>query len=128
MISAAVLGCAAAVAFALFAHGTVLTLLLGATFQFFALLVNTTLAAWSPELYPTRVRALGTSVVNGIGNVSGAVMPLLAVPVFATGGIAAVFTLLAAMYVVLAASATFAPETRGRSLEEITEPGMAPAG
>jgi putative MFS transporter len=82
-------------------------------------LLNTTLAAWSPELYPTRVRALGTSVVNGIGNVSGAVMPLLAVALFAAGGTAAMFLVLAVMYVVLAAAAAFAPETTGRSLEDI---------
>ncbi|WP_236792254.1 MFS transporter [Amycolatopsis sp. GM8] len=119
VVSAAILGCAAAVAFALFAHGVALILVLGATFQFFALLLNTTLAAWSPELYPTRVRALGTSVVNGIGNVSGAVMPLLAVALFAAGGIVGVFVMLAVMYVALAASAVWAPETHDRSLEEL---------
>jgi putative MFS transporter len=124
--TASVLGCLAAVAFALFAHGAPLILVLGAIFQFFALLLNTTLAAWSPELYPTRVRALGTSVVNGIGNVSGAVMPLLAVALFAAGGAAAMFLMLAVMYVVLAVAAVFAPETMGRSLEEINPDDRAP--
>lgn len=119
VICGAVLGCLAAIAFALFAHGAVLILLLGAIFQFFALLLNTTLAAWSPELYPTRVRALGASLVNGIGNVSGAVMPLAAVAVFAVGRIGGVFVLLAAMYVLLAGAALFAPETYRSSLEEI---------
>jgi putative MFS transporter len=47
-VSAAVLGCAAAIAFASFANGVALILVLGAIFQFFALLLNTTLAAWSP--------------------------------------------------------------------------------
>ena len=117
--TAAVLGGVAAVAFALFAHGSALILMLGAIFQFFALLLNTTLAAWSPELYPTRVRALGTSLVNGIGNVSGALPPLLAVALFAAGGIEAMFLMLAAMYIILAVAATFAPETMGRSLEDI---------
>ncbi|KAA9165888.1 MFS transporter [Amycolatopsis acidicola] len=126
VLPAAVLGCAAAVAFALFAHGVALILILGAVFQFFALLLNTTLAAWSPELYPTRVRALGTSVVNGIGNVSGAVMPLLAVALFAAGGIAGVFVMLAAMYVVLGVSAVCAPETHNRSLEDLN-PERVPA-
>jgi MFS family permease len=119
VIGAAALGCVTAVAFAVFAHGTGLILVLGATFQFFALLLNTTLAAWSPELYPTHVRALGTSIVNGIGNVSGAVMPLLAVAVFGAAGVAGVYLMLAVMYVVLAGSALFAPETFGRSLEDI---------
>ncbi|HEX3785147.1 MAG TPA: MFS transporter [Pseudonocardiaceae bacterium] len=119
VITAAVLGCGAAVAFASFAHGATLILLLGGIFQFFALLLNTTLAAWSPEVYPTEVRALGTSIVNGIGNVSGAVMPLIAVPVFASWGMAGVFLMLALMYVLLAIAALFAPETYRLSLEEI---------
>ena len=99
VITAAFLGCLAAIAFASFAHGVGLILVLGATFQFFALLLNTTLAAWSPEIYPTNVRALGTSIVNGIGNVSGAVMPLIAVPVFLAWGVGGVFLMLAIMYV-----------------------------
>jgi MFS family permease len=118
-IGAAILGCGAAVAFASFANGVALILVLGAIFQFFALLLNTTLAAWSPEIYPTHVRALGTSVANGIGNVSGAVMPLLAVPVFAAFGVGGVFIMLAVMYVLLAVAAGFAPETLSRSLEDI---------
>ncbi|NKQ52352.1 MFS transporter [Amycolatopsis sp. K13G38] len=125
VLVAAVLGCLAAVAFALLAHGVVLILILGAIFQFFALLLNTTLAAWSPELYPTRVRALGTSLVNGIGNVSGAVMPLVAVALFAAAGVAGIFVMLAVMYVVLGVSAAFAPETYRRSLEEVNSQDLA---
>ena len=52
--TAGILGCLTALAFALFADQTALILILGATFQFFGMLTNTTLAAWSPELYPTR--------------------------------------------------------------------------
>ena len=117
----AVLGAATAVGFALLAHGPALILLLGATFQFFALLLNTTLAAWSPEIYPTEVRALGTSIANGMGNVAGAVMPLLAVAAFAAGGIGGVFLMLAAMYVLLAVAASFAPETYRLSLEQLND-------
>ncbi len=124
-VSAAVLGCAAAIAFASFANGVALILVLGAIFQFFALLLNTTLAAWSPEIYPTSVRALGTSIANGIGNVSGAVMPLVAVPVFAAYGVGGVFIMLAIMYVLLAVSAIFAPETFRRSLEDINPEDLA---
>lgn len=119
VVSAGILGGASAAAFAAFANGPALILLLGATFQFFALLLNTTLAAWSPEVYPTEVRALGTSLVNGIGNVSGAVMPLIAVPVLHGLGMSGVFTMLAAMYVILALAARFAPETYRLTLEEI---------
>ncbi|MDQ4214312.1 MFS transporter [Microbacterium sp. ASV81] len=119
VVLGAVLGCLSAIAFASFSNGVALILVLGAVFQFFALLLNTTLAAWSPEIYPTHVRALGTSVVNGIGNVSGAVMPLIAVPLFAAFGVPGVFILLAGMYVLLAIAAVFAPETHGKTLEDI---------
>ena len=112
---------ATAVGFALLAHGPAMILLLGATFQFFALLLNTTLAAWSPEIYPTEVRALGTSIANGMGNVAGAVMPLLAVAAFAAGGIGGVFLMLAAMHVLLAVAASFAPETYRLSLEQLND-------
>ena len=118
---AAVLGCASAVCFAVFADGAALILVFGSIFQFFSLFLNSTLALWSPELYPTRVRALGTSVVNGIGNVAGAVMPFLAVFIFDRAGISGVFIMIAVMYTVLAVVCRFAPETLGHSLEEVNE-------
>ena len=117
----AILGCLTALAFALFADQTALILILGATFQFFGMLTNTTLAAWSPELYPTRIRTLGTSIVNGIGNVGGAIMPFAAVALFAAYGFAGVFGMVAVMYAILVIASRFAPETRGRTLEEVNE-------
>ena len=98
-----------------------LILVLGATFQFFGMLTNTTLAAWSPELYPTRIRTLGTSIVNGIGNIGGAIMPFAAVALFAAYGFAGVFGMVAVMYAILVIASRFAPETRGRTLEEVNE-------
>ena len=118
---AAVLGCLSAVCFALFADGPALILLFGSIFQFFSLFLNSTLALWSPELYPTRVRALGTSVVNGIGNVAGAVMPFAAVFIFDRAGVSGVFLMIAAMYTLLAVACRFAPETLGVSLEDVNE-------
>ena len=72
------LGCISAICFASFANSTALILVLGMIFQFFTMMLNTMLSVWSPELFPTSVRAMGTSVVNGIGNVAGAVMPFAA--------------------------------------------------
>ena len=118
---AGVLGCVTAVAFALFGDTTVLILVLGALFQFFTMITNTTLAVWSPELYPTAIRGIGTSIVNGIGNIAGAVMPFLAVALFADFGFAGVFGMVAVMYAVLVVASRFAPETRARSLEQINE-------
>jgi putative MFS transporter len=118
---AGVLGCATAAAFALFGSTTALILVLGALFQFFTMITNTTLAVWSPELYPTSIRANGTSIVNGIGNIAGAVMPFLAVALFARFGLAGVFGMVAVMYALLVLASRFAPETRARTLEEINE-------
>ena len=119
--TAAVLGCLTAVAFALFAETTLLILVLGAIFQFFTMLLNTTLAAWSPEVYPTSIRAQGTSIVNGIGNVAGAVMPFAALFFFDRFSLAGVFMMVAVMYALLIVAARFGPETRGRTLEEVNE-------
>lgn len=125
--SAGILGCLTALAFALFADQTALILILGATFQFFGMLTNTTLAAWSPELYPTRIRTLGTSIVNGIGNVGGAIMPFAAVALFDSYGFTGVFGMVAVMYAILVVASRFAPETRGQTLEEVNEIPIAEA-
>lgn len=119
VMSAATLGCASAVCFAVFANSVATILILGAVFQFFTMMLNTMLSVWSPELFPTSVRAMGASVVNGIGNVAGAVMPFAALYFFGLGGVAGVFLMIAAMYAILVVAARFGPETFGRSLEAI---------
>lgn len=125
--TAGILGCLTAVAFAVAGNATVVILVLGALFQFFTMVTNTTLATWSPELYPTAVRASGTSIVNGIGNIAGAVMPFLAVALWGSAGFAGVFGMVAVMYALLVVSSRFAPETRGRTLEDINENALAEA-
>lgn len=118
---AGVLGCLSAIAFAELANGAAGILIFGSIFQFFSLFLNSTLALWSPELYPTRVRALGCSTVNGVGNVAGALMPFAAVFIFDHSGVGGVFLMIAVMYTILAVSARFAPETLGVPLEDINE-------
>ncbi|GGF20460.1 MFS transporter [Williamsia phyllosphaerae] len=128
VMSAAVLGCIAAIAFAVFAQNVVLILVLGAIFQFFTMLLNTMLSVWTPELFPTSIRAMGASVVNGIGNVAGAVMPFAALFFFDIAGVAGVFFMIAAMYGLLVVAAHFGPETFGKSLEATSEtPATIPA-
>ena len=56
---------------------------------------------------------MGTSVVNGIGNVAGAVMPFAAVFIFDRAGVSGVFLMIAVMYTLLAVACRFAPETLG---------------
>ncbi|MET0453344.1 MAG: MFS transporter [Mycobacterium sp.] len=118
---AAVLGCISAICFATFANSTALILVLGMIFQFFTMLLNTMLSVWSPELFPTSVRAMGTSVVNGIGNVAGAVMPFAALFFFDRAGVPGVFAMIAIMYGLLVVAARFGPETFGKPLEAVTE-------
>lgn len=119
--TAGVLGCATALAFAGFGHSTALILVLGALFTFFTMITNTTLATWTPEVYPTSVRCSGSSIANGIGNIAGAVMPYAATALYADSKFAGVFGLAAAMYAVLVVAARFAPEARGRTLEDVNE-------
>lgn len=121
VMTAAVLGCISAIAFATLAQNAVLILVLGAIFQFFTMLLNTMLSVWTPELFPTSIRAMGTSVVNGIGNIAGAVMPFAALFFFNIAGIAGVFFMIAGMYALLVVAARFGPETLNKSLEEVTE-------
>lgn len=125
--TAGVLGCLTALAFAAFGDGTTAILLLGAMFQYFTMVTNTTLATWTAEVFPTAIRASGASIVNGIGNIAGAVMPFLAVALYGSFAFAGVFGLAAVMYAVLVVASRFAPETRGRTLEDVNENALAAA-
>jgi putative MFS transporter len=119
--TAGILGCATALAFAGFGHSTAMILVLGALFTFFTMITNTTLATWTPEVYPTSIRCSGSSITNGIGNIAGAVMPYAATALYADSKFAGVFGLAAVMYAVLVIAARFAPEARGRTLEDVNE-------
>lgn len=123
--TAGILGCATALAFAGFGHSTAMILVLGALFTFFTMITNTTLATWTPEVYPTSIRCSGSSITNGIGNIAGAVMPYAATALYADSKFAGVFGLAAAMYAVLVIAARFAPEARGRTLEDVNENTLA---
>ncbi|WP_246093132.1 MFS transporter [Subtercola boreus] len=125
--AAGVLGCLTALAFAGLGDSTGAILVLGALFQFFTMVTNTTLAGWTAEVFPTKIRASGASIVNGIGNIAGAVMPFLAVALYGSFAFAGVFGLAAVMYAILVIASRFAPETRGRSLEDVNENAIAQA-
>ncbi|MDV8023606.1 MFS transporter [Rhodococcus sp. IEGM 1330] len=127
VMTAAILGCISAVAFATLANSVASILILGAIFQFFTMMLNTMLSVWTPELFPTSIRGMGTSVVNGIGNVAGAVMPFAALFFFDIAGVAGVFLMIAGMYVLLVVAAKFGPETFGRSLEAVNEKELVAA-
>ena len=81
---------------------------------------------WTPELYPTAVRATGAGVAAAVGRVGGIIGPYLTpvlVPAIAESGTFAVFMVL--LLITAAAVALLGEETRGRSLEEIAPPAQA---
>lgn len=113
----AVLACLAALAFGFLAKNIVLVLACGALFQFFVLMLNTTIWIYAPELFPTRVRAFGTSFILATGTTAGALMPLVSGRMFDTSGVAGVFGMIAAMYAIFTACIQLAPETYGHRLD-----------
>ncbi len=117
-----ILACATSLCFGFLAHSVALILLFGALFQFFVLLLNTTIWIFAPELYPTRIRATGTALILAIGTLAGAIMPLLAGKLFDGFGIPGLFGLIAVMYAIFALSIQVVPETFGRSMEDIDLP------
>ncbi|MGW1802052.1 MFS transporter [Streptomyces sp. NPDC001984] len=120
----AVLSAIGVIAFALFAKGDVLILVLGFVFQIFILIVNTTIWTWAPELYPTRIRGFGTAVIVNTGFVGGALLPLIASSLLQHVGAFWVFGAVAVMYVGLAVAAAFAPETHRVPLEVLHGSGQ----
>jgi putative MFS transporter len=118
----AMMACLAALGFGFMADSIATILICGAVFQFFVLLLNTTIWIWAPELYPTRMRAFGTAFILATGSAAGALMPLLAGRLLDGIGVAAVFSMITIMYVIFAICVQLAPETFGRSMEDLNLP------
>ena len=99
---------------------------LNGLFIWAALLSFFNLGAWgvvytyTPELYPTSVRATGSGIAAAVGRVGGIIGPYLTpvlVPAITVNGTFALF--MAMLLITAAAVAALGEETRGRSLEEI---------
>lgn len=81
--------------------------------------INAVLYLYTPEIYPTRVRAIGTGLATSWLRIASAVGPALVGFMVAARGINSVFLMFAGVSVAGALAATCMTETRGRSLEEI---------
>jgi len=121
LITAAVLGAIDGVFWGLNTGSDAAVLTFGFLFQFFTLLVTTTIWSWAPELFPTRVRGFGISFVKGTGGVGIIVIPPLMAVIFGSAGLAGVFITMAAMFACIAVLALAGVETRGTVLEELNE-------
>lgn len=126
LTAGAVCACVAALTIGFVAKSIVVILIAGATFQFFVLLLNTTIWIFAPELYPTRVRAFGTAFILATGTAAGAFMPLVAGRLFDAFGLVGVFGLAAAMYAVFVVSVQSVPETYGQSPDALPLSDDAP--
>ena len=80
---------------------------------------NAVVYLYTPEIYPTRMRAIGTGLATSWLRLASAVGPALVGFMVGEGGISAGFVLFAAISVLGAAAASQMIETRGRQLEEI---------
>ena len=81
--------------------------------------VNAVLYLYTPEIYPTRMRAIGTGSATCWLRLASAVGPLIVGFMVAREGIDMVFLMFAAFAAVGAVAATQRIETRNRRLEDI---------
>ena len=81
--------------------------------------VNAVLYLYTPEIYPTRMRAIGTGSATCWLRLASAAAPLLVGYLVAHEGTAAVFLMFAGVALVGAIAATQVLETRNRRLEDI---------
>jgi MFS transporter, putative metabolite:H+ symporter len=81
--------------------------------------VNAVLYLYTPEIYPTRMRAIGTGLATSWLRLASAVGPAVVGVLVAAKGITSVFWMFAAVSVLGALVATQMIETRDRRLEEI---------
>jgi MFS family permease len=108
--------------FALFATTPALVMILGFLFQFCVMLVNTTIWTWAPELFPTKIRGLGTAVVVNIGFLGGALIPLSSAWFYENVNEFSVFAGIAVMYVMILLASRFVTETHNVPFEKLHGP------
>ncbi len=81
--------------------------------------INAVLYLYTPEIYPTRMRAMGTGLATSWLRIASATAPALVGFLVDAKGIHSVFWMFAAISVVGALAATGMVETRDRRLEDI---------
>lgn len=98
-------------------------LLWGSLMSFFNLGAWGVLYTYTPELYPVRFRAFGSGWAGAIGRIGGIVAPLaVAALVGGTNGFAHIFGMFTAVLLaVVVTILVLGEETRGRSLEDISD-------
>jgi putative MFS transporter len=94
----------------------------GSLLQFFTYAMWSAVYAYTPELYPTRMRAGGCGFASSIGRVGALLGPYILGAVLQAQGVAAVFKVAATIFAISALMVlVFGPETKGKILEEISQ-------
>lgn len=95
-------------------------LLFGALLSFFMNGVYSAIYAYTPEIYPTVVRARGTGLASGFGRIGGITAPIVIGAAYPVIGFTGVFLLTAgALLLGVVAILAFGDSTKSRTLEEI---------
>lgn len=94
----------------------------GLLMQFFTWMVWPSVYAYTPELYPTRMRATGCGLASAVGRVGALLGPYATgLMVASAAGQSMVFKAAAATFIIGAlAVLVFGPETKGKTLEELS--------
>lgn len=107
---------------ALFGMGSAAALSVAATAAFFFLSsVSVMLYLYTPELYPTRIRALGTGMSAAMRNIAATISPIAVGIVLSSSGFEGVLVMFGIMPVIAGAIVMmFTIETKGRALEDLS--------
>ncbi|MBC3377446.1 MFS transporter [Pseudomonas sp. SWRI92] len=96
----------------------------GLLMQFFLFGMWAVLYTYTPELYPTSARATGSGFASAVGRIGSLLGPMVTGLVFPITGQGGVFALGALCFAVAAGVVwLFGMETRGKTLEELSEGG-----
>lgn len=101
------------------AQSAYIVMALGSTAYAVVGTITIMLFLYTPEIYPTRMRAIGTSLATSWFRIASAASPAMVGVVLGTNGVATVFLMFAGVCVLGIVAALGMTETRQKSLEEI---------
>jgi MFS transporter, putative metabolite:H+ symporter len=81
--------------------------------------INAVVYLYTPEIYPTRMRAIGTGVATSWLRIASAIGPSLIGVMLGAGGVSSVFLMFAAVAALGLIASTRMIETRNLRLEDI---------
>jgi putative MFS transporter len=117
-LTAFLIGSAAAAGLFSQAHTPAGIITAGMLLSFFNLGAWGALYASTPEIYPTALRGTGAGWAAGFGRVASIITVFATLPLYNALGMAPVFAIFAAAFVVAAAASWALPEMRGKTLQE----------